>query len=62
MMDLKVNKNVIRVINISNEAQLEVAETIADKAKSQYKITDNFTTLIVTTNLEAFVKAWNSPL
>jgi hypothetical protein len=61
-MNLKVNKNSIKVTNISNEAELEVIDILAATANSEYEMADYSTTAVITTNLKAFVKAWNSPL
>lgn len=61
-MNLKVNKNSIKVTNISNEAELEVIDMLSATAGSEYEMADYGTTAVISTNLDEFVKAWNSPL
>jgi len=58
-MKVKVLKNAIKVTHISNESQLEMVDAVADAAGSEYEQADFGTTVIVTTNLDAFVQEWN---
>ena len=50
----------VKVSGISNESQSEMVSFVADNARSQYENIDFGTTIVIKSNLEAFIAEWNA--
>lgn len=58
-MKAKRNKTNITFTGIANESQLEDVTLCAEKSKCKYKVEDFSTKVIITGDLEKFIKNWN---
>ena len=58
-MRVELRTNCVKVIGISNEAQMDEVVMVADLADSQYEVADFGCMVIVTTNLDAFCQEWD---
>lgn len=58
-MRIKVNKTNITFTGVANESQLRDITFAAEQSKCKYESKDHSTKIIVTGNLNKFIKVWN---
>ena len=49
-----------KVSGISSESQSEIVSFVADNAKSEYENIDFGTTIVIKSNVEAFIAEWEA--
>ena len=49
-----------KVTGISSESQSEIVSFVADNARSEYENIDFGTTIVIKSNIEAFIAEWNA--